>query len=147
MLDDGLIPSLAAFSRDAALAALARYAEPRIGIPGALVATALRNREALGSTGFGAGVAIPHARLAGLDRCAAVIARLPQAIDWQAPDAEPVDIVVMLLSPAGAGTDHLKALARISRWLRDPVALSALRLATDAEAMRAVVNGPDTLAS
>ena len=66
LLADGLIPSLPAFSRDAALRALARHAEPQIGVPAGLIAGALRTREALGATGFGGGVAIPHARLAGL---------------------------------------------------------------------------------
>lgn len=141
LLADGVIPRVAAFSRDAVLMALARHVEPQIGLPSLIIAEALRTRESLGSTSFGGGVAIPHARLAGLDRCHAAIARLPQPIDWQATDGEPVDMVVLLLSPEGQSTDHLKALARISRTLRDPATLPALRAAADAAAMRAAVTG------
>ncbi|MBU6164858.1 MAG: PTS sugar transporter subunit IIA [Alphaproteobacteria bacterium] len=141
LLPNGVIPLLAAFSRDAVLMALARHAATELGLPDMLVKEALRTREALGSTSFGAGVAIPHARLAGLDRCHAVIARLPQPIDWQSSDGQPVDVAVLLLSPDGPGTDHLKALARISRCLRDPATLPGIRAAADAAAIRGVISG------
>jgi PTS system nitrogen regulatory IIA component len=139
LLDDGAIPVLPAFAKDAALQALAREAGARLDIPWLLIHERLRTREALGATGFGGGVAIPHARLPGLAACVAMVARLPQPIDWQANDGEPVDMLVLLLSPEAAGADHLKALARISRTLRDPVSLPALRAADTGEAMRAAL--------
>jgi nitrogen PTS system EIIA component len=137
LLADGAIPALAAFGKDAALRALAREAGARLGMPWLLIHDRLRTREALGPTGFGGGVAIPHARLAGLKGCVALVARVPEPIDWQANDGEAVDILVLLLSPEDAGADHLKALARISRTLRDPVTLPALRAAETREAMLA----------
>jgi nitrogen PTS system EIIA component len=142
LLADGVIPDLPAFARDAALKALARAAGDCLGLPWLTIHEPLRTREALGPTGFGGGAAIPHARMAGLSACAVLVARLPQPIDWQALDGEPVDVLVLLLSPEGAGADHLKALARISRTLREPGFLSALRAAETADAMRAVLLAP-----
>lgn len=136
-----MIAELPVFSKDAALTALARAAAPLVGISQLLIHERLRTREALGPTGFGKGVAIPHARLGGLAACAALVARLPQPIDWQSADGEPVDMLVLLLSPEGAGSDHLKALARISRSLRDGVTLRALRSAANADAMWHAVSG------
>lgn len=139
LLQDGAIPVLPAFAKDAALKALAREAGTRLAMPWLLVYERLRTREALGATGFGGGVAIPHARLPGLASCVALVARLPQPIDWQANDSEPVDMLVLLLSPEDAGADHLKALARISRTLRDSATLPALRAADTGEAMQAIL--------
>jgi nitrogen PTS system EIIA component len=136
---DGLIPELPVLAKDAALLALARHAAPLVGQSALLIHERLRTREALGPTGFGGGAAIPHARLHGLASCAALVARLPQPIDWGAIDGEPVDVLVLLLSPEGAGADHLKALARISRSLRDPATLPALRAAHTANAMLAAI--------
>ena len=137
----GLIPELPALAKDAALLALARHAAALEGQSALLIYERLRTREALGATGFGGGAAIPHARLPGLSACSAVVARLPEPIDWGAVDGQPVDVVVLLLSPEGAGADHLKALARISRTLRDPATLPALRAAADADAMLAALAG------
>jgi PTS system nitrogen regulatory IIA component len=89
-------------------------------------------------------VAIPHTRLPNLASCAVIVARLPQPIDWQAADGEPVDILVLLLSPDDNGADHLKALARISRTLRDPATVPALRVADTMDDMRAVLM-PETV--
>ena len=139
LLQDGAIPVLPAFAKEAALKALAREAGARLDRPWLLIHERLRTREALGPTGFGGGVAIPHARLPGLSRCVALVARLPQSVDWQANDGEPVDILVLLLSPEDAGADHLKALARISRTLRDTATLPALRAAETGEAMQAIL--------
>ena len=135
----GLIPDMPALAKDAALLALSRHAAALVGQSAVLIHERLRTREALGPTGFGGGAAIPHARLSGLSSCVALVARLPQPIDWGAVDGEPVDILVLLLSPEGAGADHLKALARISRSLRDPGVLPALRVARDADDMLAVL--------
>jgi len=87
----------------------------------------LTAREKLGSTGFGGGVAIPHAKLEGLAQVTGVFARLAQPVDFQAVDDLPVDLVFMLLSPTDAGAVHLKALARVSRRLRDKAFLEKLR--------------------
>ncbi|MEY2883598.1 MAG: IIA-like nitrogen-regulatory protein PtsN, partial [Pseudomonadota bacterium] len=100
-----------------------------------LILERVRERETLGSTGFGGGAAIPHARIPGLDQVVVVLARLVVPVDYGALDGDPVDIAVLLLSPEGAGADHLKALARISRALRDPAVLDAIRAAGDADAL------------
>ena len=98
----------------------------------------LAAREKLGSTGFGGGVAIPHAKMPGLDRVTGVFARLAKPIGFQAVDDLPVDLVFMLLSPVDAGADHLKALARVSRRLRDSAFLEKLRGAASRDALYAL---------
>ncbi|WP_353216292.1 PTS sugar transporter subunit IIA [Sandarakinorhabdus sp.] len=135
----GVIPALPALSRDAALLALAGAAAGLLDVPSVLIAEQLQAREAKGSTAFGRGAAIPHAHLAGLARCCVLLARLPQPVDWQASDGEAVDVAVLLLSPRDAGADHLKALARISRTLRDSDAMAQLRQAQSVPAMLAAV--------
>lgn len=102
------------------------------------IADRLGDREKIGSTGFGNGVAIPHAKLDGLPYVAGVFARLAQPIEFQAVDDLPVDLVFMLLSPADAGADHLKALARVSRRLRDRGFLAKLRGAGSPDALYAL---------
>jgi PTS system nitrogen regulatory IIA component len=92
-----------------------------------MIADRLAAREKLGSTGFGGGVAIPHAKLEGLAQVTGVFARLAESVDFQAVDDLPVDLVFMLLSPTDAGAVHLKALARVSRRLRDKAFLEKLR--------------------
>lgn len=124
------------------LEALAERVAPIAGQPGSLILERVREREALGSTGFGQGVAIPHARLAGLEAVTIVVARLARGIDYGALDGEPVDLVVMLLSPEDAGADHLKALARISRALRNPRILDAMRDAATVAEMVAAIDRP-----
>ena len=109
------------------------------GLDARAVADCLATREKLGSTGFGAGVAIPHGKLPGLARVTGLFARLAQPIDFQAVDDLPVDLVFVLLSPADAGADHLKALARISRALRDTGTLAKLRGAGSTDALFALL--------
>jgi len=111
-----------------------------------LVALALRDifdvllqRERLGSTGLGHGIAIPHGKLAGLKCIVGIFARLAEPIEFDAVDGEKVDIVFLLLAPEGAGADHLKALARISRLLREGSAVEKLRASKDAAALYAVL--------
>ncbi|WP_310498585.1 PTS sugar transporter subunit IIA [Sandarakinorhabdus sp.] len=132
---DGFLVDLAVASKDAALRALAGAAGEALDIAPLTILERVRMREALGSTGFGSGAAIPHARIEGLDRCAVVIARLGRPLEYDALDASPVDVIVLLLSPETAGADHLKALARISRSLRDPSTLAAIRSAQSVAAM------------
>ncbi len=106
----------------------------------------LTERERLGTTGVGQGIAIPHGRLADIDQIAGVFARLETPIDYDAVDAQPVDLVFMLLAPEGAGADHLKALARVSRLLRNQSATEKLRAAKSAEALYAILTDTTGLA-
>lgn len=136
---DGIVIGLAVADKDALLAALAGRAAGAAGIDTAIILDRIRVREALGSTGFGGGAAIPHARFADLAGVIAVVAVTRVPIAFAAIDDQPVDIAVLLLSPEAAGADHLKALARISRTLRDPVRLDAIRGArSDGELRRAI---------
>lgn len=105
------------------------------------VTDCLAERERLGTTGFGGGVAIPHGRIDGLDRVHGLFVRLAQPIDFDAVDQNPVDLVVMLLSPPDAGADHLKALARVSRAMRDRKFAEKLRGAANADALYALLSG------
>jgi PTS system nitrogen regulatory IIA component len=101
----------------------------------------LAERERLGSTGFGGGIAIPHGKIEGLDHVVGVFARLAQPIDFAAIDDLPVDLVFLLLSPPGAGVEHLKALARVSRRLRDRTLVAKLRGAGSTDALFALLAG------
>lgn len=139
--DQGIAMAIDAASKDDLLAALADVAATETGIASTLILERVREREALGSTGFGQGAAIPHARIAGLSCVNVMIARLARSVDYGALDGDEVDVAVLLLSPEGAGADHLKALARISRALRDPAVLGAIRDASDAAAIRSAI-GP-----
>ena len=102
----------------------------------------LLERERLGSTGIGGGVAIPHGKLASLSRLHGVFARLSVAVDFEAIDERPVDLVFLLLAPEQAGADHLKALARISRLLRDRHVVEKLRATESADALYALLIEP-----
>jgi PTS system nitrogen regulatory IIA component len=99
----------------------------------------LLQREKLGSTGVGGGIAIPHGKLPGLDRIFGLFARLPKPIDFEALDDQPVDLVFLLLAPEGAGADHLKALARIARLFREPGVAGKLRASSDKAALYSVL--------
>jgi len=96
-------------------------------------------RERAGSTGFGGGVAIPHGKLAGLGGVFGLFARLDAPLDYEAIDHKPVDLVFLLLAPEGAGADHLKALARVSRVFRDRLLVDKLRGSTSADALYAML--------
>jgi PTS system nitrogen regulatory IIA component len=111
------------------------------GLDGQDVIEPLLEREKLGSTGFGGGIAIPHARLDGLPHVSGVFARLATPIDFGAVDELPVDLVFMLLSPTGAGAEHLKALASVSRRLRDRNFAAKLRGAGSTDALYALLTG------
>lgn len=113
------------------------------GLDQAEVAARLTAREKLGSTGFGGGVAIPHARLDGLERPVGAFVRLDQAVPFAAVDLAPVDLVFVLLSPTRAGAEHLKVLARVSRTLRDKDFVAKLRGAGSADALYALLAGDD----
>jgi PTS system nitrogen regulatory IIA component len=112
------------------------------GQPAATIFEAVNEREMLGSTGLGNGIAIPHGKFVGLSGVTAVFARLDPAIDFEAVDDQPVDIVVMLLAPLGAGADHLKALARVARILRTDSVVSRLRRSTDEHELYQILTQP-----
>jgi PTS system nitrogen regulatory IIA component len=120
-------------------------ASRRTGLEARGIVTALTERERLGSTGFGGGVAIPHGRIETLPALFGYFARLNSPIEFQSVDHVPVDIVFLLLSPPDAGADHLKALARISRTLRDRETVAKLRGARSRDAIFALLSGVESL--
>ncbi len=135
---------LAAPSKKALFQTLATLAEQQLGLPARHVAERLAERERLGSTGFGGGVAIPHGKIDGLDRVVGLFAKLAQPVEFAAIDGLPVDIVFLLLSPPDAGVEHLKALARVSRRLRDRAFVAKLRGAGSADALYALFAGGES---
>lgn len=109
------------------------------GFPAETILEVLMAREELGSTGLGNGIAIPHGKVSGLQGVTAVFARLDEAIEFDAVDDQPVDLVVMLLAPVGAGADHLKALSRVARILRTESVVDQLRAESDADRLHAML--------
>lgn len=138
-IDDGLAVS----NKKALFQQVAIAMGRRTGFVPKEIAAALIERERVGSTGFGNGIAIPHGRLAGLDRIHGHFARLTTPMQFQAVDHLPVDLVFTLLSPPDAGADHLKVLARVSRALRDKQVLAKLRGARSRDAIYAVLTGAE----
>ncbi len=138
---DGVADALKAASKKQALQELSAIAAAQTAHDERAILDTLLARERLGSTGVGRGVAIPHGKLAGLARISAVFARLREPIEFDAVDGRPVDLVCLLLAPESAGSDHLKALALVSRLLRDERVCARLRGADSAEALYAVLAG------
>lgn len=136
---EAVIPSLKVKTKKQLLQELAARAERLTGVQERYIFDTLLQRERLGSTGLGEGIAIPHGKLVGLKRIVGIFARLAEPIDFDAVDGDPVDIVFLLLAPEGAGADHLKALAGISRLLREGRAVDKLRASKDAAAIYAVL--------
>lgn len=136
---DGVIPDLRATSKKQALQELSRRAADITGIHERTIFDVLMERERLGTTGVGNGIAIPHGKLPNLKRLYGLFARLERPIDFQAIDEQPVDLLFLLLAPESAGADHLKALARVSRLLRDKGVCEKLRGTEDAEALYALL--------
>jgi PTS system nitrogen regulatory IIA component len=136
---DSVVPLLRAKNKKQLLQELSVRGARLTGLPERDIFDVLWQRERLGSTGLGHGVATPHGKLQGLKRIVGIFARLAEPIDFDALDGQKVDIVLLLLAPEGAGADHLKALARISRLLRDGAAVEKLRTAKDAAALYAVL--------
>jgi PTS system nitrogen regulatory IIA component len=127
-----------------ALHELASHSARLTGLEERVVFEALLQRERLGSTGIGEGIAIPHGKLPGLDRLFGLAARLEKPIDFEALDGQPVDILFLLLAPEDAGADHLKALSRIARVLRQPGLVERVRATRDAAALYAVLTDSPT---
>lgn len=122
-----VIPKLCASSKKQALHELSICAAEHTGQPQREIFDALLERERLGTTGVGGGVAIPHGKLAGLDQLYGLFARLEAPIDFEAIDEQPVDLIFLLLAPESAGADHLKTLSRVSRLLRDKAVCEKMR--------------------
>jgi PTS system nitrogen regulatory IIA component len=124
---------------------LGAVAGRKLALEAKSIVAALSEREKLGSTGFGGGAAIPHAKIEGLSRVFGYFARLTNPIEFHAVDNIPVDLVFLLLSPPDAGADHLKALASVSRALRDRETTAKLRGARSRDAIFALLAGVETL--
>ena len=144
---DAIFPDLKATSKKQLLQELATLAGEITNIDSRRIFEALLQREKLGSTGLGHGVAIPHGKFEQLDKVYGFFGRLKQPIDYDAVDGEPIDLVFLLLAPESAGADHLKALARISRLLRDSAIVKKLRGTDDAAGIYAVLTEPTAAAS
>ncbi len=139
-----IVANLKVSSKKQALQELAKRAARLTGQPERTIFDVLVERERLGTTGVGHGIAIPHGKLAELDRLYALFARLDTPIDFNAIDEQPVDLICVLLAPETAGADHLKALARVSRLLRDRATCEKLRGAESAEAIHALISESST---
>lgn len=136
---EAVLPSLKVSSKKHMLQELSRRAADLAGFPERRILEILLERERLGTTGVGHGVAIPHGRMPGLTSLFGMFAQLSNPIDFDAVDDQPVDLVFLLLVPEGAGADHLKALARISRLLRDEQMCDKLRGSDSADALYALL--------
>lgn len=128
-------PRVGGSTKRQVLSVIADIAGRSFGLPAEPVLDALLEREAAGSTGVGNGVAVPHARLEGIDRMRAVFVRLEHPVAFEAVDDQPVDLLFALFAPKGASSEHLRALARVSRLLRQPEIREQLRQAKTAEAI------------
>lgn len=141
---DSIVATLKAGSKKQALQELSQIAEDITGVSSRDIFGTVLQRERLGSTGVGQGIAIPHGKLNGLDKIFAIFARLEKPISFDAMDDQPVDLIFMLLAPESAGADHLKALARISRTLRDPSITKKLRDSNSTAEIYTILTQPST---
>ena len=132
---DAILATLRVNGKKQALQEMSERAAQVSGLAAREIFDALLQRERLGSTGVGDGIAIPHGKLAKCDRIFGIFARLERAIDFEALDGLPVDLIFLLIAPESAGADHLKALAGIARVLRDPEMAAQLRATRDASAL------------
>ncbi|HRJ60781.1 MAG TPA: PTS IIA-like nitrogen regulatory protein PtsN [Azospirillaceae bacterium] len=139
-----VLPALKAASKKQALQELARKAADLTGQHERAIFDVLLERERLGTTGVGHGIAIPHGKLPGLTRVHGLFARLDKPIDFDSIDDQPVDLVFLLLAPEHSGADHLKALARVSRMLRDANVCAKLRGSDNADAIFAILTQSDS---
>ena len=142
-----IIPALKVSSKKQALQELAARAAELSGQNERSIFDILMQREKLGSTGVGNGIAIPHGKLPKLSKLFGLFARLDRPIDFEALDGQPVDLMFLLLAPEGAGADHLKALARVARLLRDADVANKLRESRDAESLYSVLALPNASAA
>jgi PTS system nitrogen regulatory IIA component len=140
---DAIKTGLPGGNKRSLLQQLANLAAQRLAIDPGIVLASLSEREQLGSTGFGQGVAIPHGKIEGLNRIYCLFARLAEPVDYKAIDGRPVDLIFLLLSPPDAGAGHLKALAAISRVTRQMTTLEKMRGARSRDALAAVLMAAD----
>ncbi|KAA2242149.1 PTS IIA-like nitrogen regulatory protein PtsN [Salinarimonas soli] len=136
---EGVLPALRVQSKKQALQEISAAAARLTGLDEGEIFGTLLQRERLGSTGIGEGIAIPHGKLSTINRLVGLVARLERPIDFEAIDGQPVDLLFLLLAPEGAGADHLKALARVARALREPGLVERARAARDGAALYAVL--------
>ena len=139
LTSDSVIPRLRATSKKQALQELSKRAAEVSGLYERQIFDVLLERERLGTTGVGNGIAIPHGKLPGLSRLYGLFARLEHPVDFDSIDEQPVDLIFLLLAPEAAGADHLKALARVSRLLRDRTICEKLRGADNPDALYALL--------
>jgi PTS system nitrogen regulatory IIA component len=140
---DAIKTSFPGGNKRSLLQQLANLSGQRLKLDPATILAGLVEREQLGSTGFGQGVAIPHGKIEGLNRIYGLFARLSEAVEYKAIDNHPVDLVFLLLSPPNAGAEHLKALAAVSRVTRDAALLEQIRGARSRDALAVVLLGAD----
>lgn len=139
LVPGNVFPALNATSKKQVLQELAKRAAGATGLDERKIFDVLLERERLGTTGVGSGTAIPHGRLDGLNQLYGFFARIDVPVDFDAIDSAPVDLVFLLLAPTRAGADHLKALAQISRLLRDRIMCDKLRGSNTADALYALL--------
>lgn len=144
---ENVLADFKASSKKQAIQSLAKHLAGKNLLEEREIFANILDREKLGSTGVGKGVAIPHARVRGLDRIVGLFARLSSPIDFDSVDEQPVDLLFMLLAPEEASTEHLKALARVSRLLRDDAMCTKLRMTPDAGALYAMLATPASVAA
>ena len=135
IVQEAVLPALKVNSKKQLLQELAAKAAEVTGLPEREIFDVILQRERLGSTGVGNGIAIPHGKLTSIKSIVGVFARLAAPVDFEALDDQPVDLVFLLLAPEGSGADHLKALARIARVLRDSDMVAKLRVTESASAI------------
>jgi len=141
LANEAVFHNVGAVSKKALFQTISGLAASQLGLDARHVGERLAIRERLGSTGFGGGVAIPHGKIEGLGSVVGLFVKLAQPLDYGAIDGLPVDIVFVLLSPQGSSVEHLKALARVSRRLRDRAFVAKLRGAGSADALYALFSG------
>ncbi len=139
---EAIIPALKASNKKQALQELSEKASGMVGLPSRMIFDVVLQRERLGSTGVGKGIAIPHGKLSGLKEIVGLFARLDKPIAFEAADDQPVDLIFLLLTPEDAGADHLKALARIARLLHEPSATTRLRGCRDTTGLFSLLTQP-----
>jgi nitrogen PTS system EIIA component len=139
---NAVFPKAKVSTKRALLEFLAQKAAPFTRLPYDVVFEAVWEREKLSTTGVGQGIALPHGRLKGVERLVGVFARVEKPVDFESLDGLPVDLAFLLLAPEGAGADHLKALARVSRLFRNQTVCEKLRGSNDASALYAILTEP-----
>lgn len=140
MTEKSVVMGIKANSKRQLLQELAQKASEITGINDRTIFDTILERENLGSTGFGSGTALPHGRIADIDKVYGIVTKLNTPVDFESIDGKPVDLVFMLISPEGSGADHLTALAQVSRILKDEATCSKLRAASRTDEIFSLLN-------